>query len=328
MTGLGQSRLVAMRGIKGRARRLAPGRARWIAPIGAVLAISASALALAGSTPDPDIHDVVFGKAHGLRYASDTVPFDLGNSGFVSTESGCGSGPRSTIGGGIRTQGPGPAGIGVSSSEPNDWYDTDLDPDDGWRASATGTSAGTLTVFSVCGKFAPRYRYRSVSAQPGKTRLAKVPCGGKHWSAVSGGGLIATSGSRINSSYPYDGPDTGSVPEGWATRVFDTIGGSGGFSAYAVCVKASDQMPVYLSDKTAKVKPGHVAKRKLTCASPSHAVAVGIRISGKGGEAEITNGFPFDGDDEGIEPDDGFRTAAFNRSGKLKKVTSTLICLG
>lgn len=300
-------------------------RLRWIAGLGALAAITlGAAAALAGSTPDPDIHDSVYGKSGGLRYAKDTGPFDLAHSGYADVNVGCGADGRHTVGGGFSTQGPPASKRVVLSSEPLDYYDPDLDADDGWSAAATASAAGSLSAYSICGTFTPRYRFISVPSQSGAVRTAKLSCGGNAWHVVSGGALIAPSASFINSSYPFDGGDKDKRPDdGWKVRVYDTGGGNGGFNLNAICVK----QPVSYSSTRGKFKAHKQVKRQLACAHAGHAVGAGVKISGKAKQARSIAGYPYDGPDPDQSFDDGFKTAAVNLAGSKKTVSSTLICL-
>ena len=310
-----------MRGISARAGR----RAAAAVTVGMLALLCWSASALGGSTPDPDIHDSVFGKTGGLRYARDSGPFNLGNSGFASIYTGCGGGDRAPVGGGFQLQGPPPANKDVVGTEPYDWYDTDSVPD-AWNVSGFGGSAGTLTSYAICSKDQPRFRRLTVPDGTGNVRTAKVGCDGKQWHAVSGGGLIATTDSRINSSYPYDGPDGDKRPDdGWAVRVYDSGGGFGGFQIYTVCVKG----PVtYVAERSKGKGPGKQISQSLDCTPKEHAVSVGTKVSGDGSQAHLTNGYPFDDQDEDQAFDDGFKAAAFNYAGDKKSIRSILTCLG
>jgi hypothetical protein len=189
---------------------------------------------------DPNLDDDVLGKAGGVRYASDSTTYQL--SGYGQVDVGCG-GPRwHLLGGGTRAVGPfDEAWLG--SNRPLDYDDVDAAGDDGWYAAGYGPAgAEALTGYTACVRDrAIRYRWVEVADDTTADRTGTIDCGGERWHLANGGAFIATSGSWTQSSYPVDGDDPDHAPDDvWTGRVYDTIGGAGGFSMYAVCVKGDD----------------------------------------------------------------------------------------
>lgn len=284
-------------------------------------------VAFAGSTPDPNTADKSLGKAGKLRYASDSDPLKLSNSGYAFPIAGCGPETYNTVGGGVRMPGPDPGTRRIAGSKPFDWYDTDSLPEDGWSVSGFGGSAGKLTSYAICAKGVNlEYKSGTVPEQPKAVRTFGIACPGDT-DVIGGGSQIATSQSYINSSYPYDNGDKGKAPNnGWAVRVFDTIGGSGGFQVFAICAK--QEKVSYKTATAKKLKSNHASNQKLSCPKGEHAVSGGSKVSGPGDGAHLEGSYPFDSGDKGKVPDDGFKLSTFNDHGSKKNVRSTLICLG
>ncbi len=294
--------------------------------ITAVLFLLIVSSAFAGMQPDPNAGDSKLGTAGKLRYASDSDPLNQMNLGYAFPSAGCGTGGARTVGGGFRMQGPKPGKRRVAETEPTDYFaDSDDFPDDGWNVAGFGNASGELTAFSICSTGGhPEYRTQSVPADSSSVRTESVRCGrGLH--VVSGGAIIASSSSYLNSSQPYDGGDKDKAPDdGWSARVFDTIGGTGGFEVYAICERGGS---ISYETKTQKLKKHHASSQRLSCSHREHATGGGIKVFGHGADAHLEGAYPYDSGDKGKTPDDGFKLQAFNDEGATKKIRSTVICV-
>jgi hypothetical protein len=104
----------------------------------------------------------------------------------------------------------------INDSHPIDGDDADLIPDDGWRGTFDNPTSASpnLTTLAICGKAEPEYRSKPFATHSSVT-TRPCPSGTK----PSGGG-VSTDGtlaqeSRIISSFPGDGTDSNSKPDGW-----------------------------------------------------------------------------------------------------------------
>lgn len=290
---------------------------------GALLAFGAAA-AFAGSEPDPDTEDVILGTSGGLRYASDSDDFDLGNYGFAQANTGCGPDDWHIVGGGVALNGPPAKKRKFGSTAPYDWYDMDSTPEDGWRSSGYGGDDGTLESFSICkAEPQPDYFRGETSDSDDEVRSDKVECGdGK---AIAGGGFIATSESFLSQSYPYDGSDSNSTPDdGWAVRLYDTVGGLGGMHVDVVCQSGS----VSYEDATDNAGAHGSASATANCPGGTHVSGGGGKMAGPGAKVNLASSNPIDDSDANETPDDGWKAVAYNDSGNQQKLTTYAVCLG
>lgn len=293
--------------------------------LGLGIALVVPAQALGGEQLDPNLGDEVLGKAGGVRYASDSTAFAM--SGYGPVDVGCG-GPRwHLLGGGTRAVGPF-SQAWLSSNRPLDYDDVDLAGDDGWAAAGYGPP-GTdgLTGFSACVRDRTvRYRWVEIADDPSADRIATIGCGGDRWHVVSGGVTIAPSESWTHSSYPVDGEDEDRAPEDiWTARVYDSVGGTGGFTVYTVCVKGTDLR--YVKRAVVTVAAGASVERSAPCRNDEHAVGGGVRLGGPADEARLVSSVPYDDGDADLLPDDGWRIKADNLSGAGKELKAFAVCL-
>lgn len=298
--------------------------------VAAVGALAFAGTALAGSF-DPRPGDTTAGTAGGIKYVKDSAAFDPGNSNFASDAIWCGSGRRVT-GGGAKLGGD-PAAKFIEASLPRDVYleygDADDVHDDSWDASGYGPDGKSVTAFGIClrpGDFDAKlkYVYRDVPDSSTGNRSAQVGCGGRYH-AVGGGGLIAPSESWISSSYPIDGGDRGKTPDdGWKVRVFDPVGGVGGFVIEVICMRGADLR--YVKRKAGGVADGESAGPRARCGT-RHVVGGGLRIGGASDLGRAASSYPFDGADAKQVPDDGWKAIGYNASGPSTPVTTYAICL-
>lgn len=292
-----------------------------------VLALVVPASALGGVQQDPNLGDEVLGKVGGVRYASDSVTYD-GVSGFGQVDVGCG-GPRwHLLGGGTRAVGPF-SQAWLAANRPLDFDDADTAGDDGWWAGGYGPpGADGLIGYTACVRDRTiRYRWVSVSNDATADRTAAIDCGGDRWHLASGSAFIATSGSWTQSSYPADAGDADRTPDDlWTGRVYDSVGGAGGFSMYAVCVKGSDLRYVKRSPLT--VAAGESADRSAPCPNDEQVVGGGARLSGAADQGRLVASVPYDDGDADLVPDDGWRVRADNLSGSDEELRAFAICLG
>ncbi len=299
------------------------------AAVTVVVTLVLAGTAIAGSF-DPRPGDKTIGNAGGIKYVKDSAAFDPGNSNYASDAIWCGHEPQAT-GGGARLRGASASKF-IESSLPRDVYlgygDPDDVPDDSWDASGYGPAGKRLTTFGICARDANlRYVFLDVPDSPTGNRTASVGCGGGGYHAVGGGGLIAPSQSWTNSSHPYDGGDTDKRPDdGWTLRVFDPVGGIGGFVIEAICMRGAHL--AYEKKRATGLDAGEAASRRAGCGRGRHVLGGGLRISGPQDEARAASSFPFDGKDRHKVPDDGWKSTGYNLSGGSKALTTFAICLG
>ena len=261
----------------------------------------------------------------------DSDAFDPSNSNYASDAIWCGSNRR--VSGGGAKLGGGAASKFLESSLPRDVYldygDADDVHDDSWDASGYGPDGKSVTTFGVCLRPADfdaelKYVYLDVPDSASGNRSAQVGCGGGYH-AVGGGGLIAPSESWINSSYPIDSGDPGKTPDdGWRVRVFDPVGGIGGFVIEVACMRGADLR--YVKKKTSGVAEGESASPRAKCGH-RHVVGGGVKIGGPPNRGRVASSYPIDGADAKKVPDDGWKATGYNFSGLPKAVTTHAICL-
>lgn len=291
-----------------------------------VFAVSIQSIGLGGVQQDPNAGDDVLGIAGGLRYSSDATAFDV-VSGSAFAEAGCGGPLWHLIGGGSRAGGP-PDQAWHSAGRPIDFTDADDAGDDGWYSGAQGPSSAELTSYAICIRDQTLlYRSKSVPDSPSGLRSGSTNCGAERWHVTTGSTFIQTTGSWTNASYPSDDDDPGRAPDdAWAGRVFDTLGGTGGFSMYQVCVRGV--MPRYVRDMSVVVGTGTSEVRRVGCRASEHVVGGGARLSGPADEGRLLATLPYDGGDRDSVPDDGWQSRVYNISGLDKGLTAYAICLG
>jgi hypothetical protein len=293
-----------------------------------VAALVFAAVAVAG-TFDPAPGDKEIGKAGDFRYEKDSEHFDPGNSNFASSAIFCGLN-RQAIGGGAKLEGPATSKF-LAVTRPLDVIeaaggDPDNELDDAWDASGFGPDMDKFTTYGICRKGdGLEYVLKDVADDATGLRSARVSCDqGLH--VVSGGAIIATTESWINSSRPFDSSDNGTRrDDGWAVKVLDTIGGIGGFQITAVC---SDENPSYEKGSAKNVPAGDGASAVAECPSGTHVVGGGVEVDGPPNRARATGTYPKDDGDVDDVPDDAWKSSAYNLSGLEKDIKTYAICIG
>lgn len=279
---------------------------------------------LAGSEPDPNTGDTILGTAGGLRYARDRVPFDLGNNGYGSVATGCGGSASHDVGGGLQLKGGSTQGRAFQTSAPDDWYDTDSTPDDGWRGSGRSGSAGHLYVFSICTTNShTHYHVDTVPNSPvgGHQRAAQADCAAGEGHVVGGGGQIATTGSFIRQSFP----EVVGGDNGWRIKVYDTVaGGIGGMSVDGICQPG----PVHYPIATTELAAHHGGSTRALCPPGTHVAGGGGQEDGSGDVVHLAGAYPIDTGDSDHIPDDGFKAIGYNGTGLQQTLKAYAVCLG
>ncbi|MGZ8631211.1 MAG: hypothetical protein ACXWZF_09635 [Actinomycetota bacterium] len=300
-------------------------RFRGAAMLCIALALSAPTTALGGEQLDPNLGDEVLGASGGVRYRSDSMTFD-GGSGYANAEVGCGGAGWHLLGGGSSAGGPTDQAW-LQSSRPIDFTDPDDRGDDGWYSSGQGPGTAEITGYSVCIRDdAIRYRSKQVASSPSGLRSGSVGCGGARWHVTAGSSFIATTGSWTSSSSPIDGGDPNAEPDdGWRARVFDTVGGAGGFVVHAICTRGLDLR--YVKRGPVSIPAGGSVVRSVGCKVKEHVAGGGARVSGPADAARLVATTPYDDGDVDDVPDDGWRSRVHNRSGLDEEVTAFAICL-
>lgn len=294
------------------------------AAVAALVALAAPAVA--GGAFDPVGGEVSQGKVAGLKYVKESLA--VGSSGTMDPpyeEAAVSCGPHSSpwhpTAGGAKMSG-GAAANTIKALRPLDLDDAfetppNSTPDDWWDVTVKSVVGRTLNGYAVCSKSAFSYVRLSVPADTSTDRTATVSCAaGKH--LVGGGGFIATSDSRITSSFPVDG-DT------WKVALFDSVGGAGGMEAYAVCRKAGQVARV--SHRVRGIAGSSEDSATVLCAAGRHVIGGGGKMSGPISQGSLAASLPIDGRDRDHVPDDGWRVVGYNHGGAAKSVTAYALCV-
>jgi hypothetical protein len=284
-----------------------------------------SATALGGTAPDPNATDVVLGTAGGFRYAKETLPLG-GTDHYNGPTAGCGSQARHVMGGGWLIKGAPPSGRKGESQQPVDYTDdVDTVPDEGWSSSGFASQDGDITAFAICEPdTTPAYEQVVQPLGSSNVRTSTLNCEPGTGHVIGGGVTIATVHSYTIASRPLDGLDSDHTPDdGWFGKVYDTIGGNGGFSAYSICQPG----PVSYERAGSSVAAHHAAGATARCPGGKHVASGGGSISGPGAEVHLAGSYPVDGSDADHVPDDGWKSLAFNDSSAVQKLTAYAVCL-
>ena len=147
------------------------------------------------------------------------------------------------VGGGMRPSGDVHA-FSLNASYPVDsGADADTLPDDGWRAyaqySGEGAGSGDGALFDATCLTGPRPAYRSVTVNvPATTSVSAQALCPKRRPVIGGGVYVNGSAdkSHVHTSRPWDGQDSGTVPEdGWRGGVVNTSGSALQMTVHAIC---------------------------------------------------------------------------------------------
>ena len=288
--------------------------------------VALAAPAMAGGAFDPVGGEVSAGKVAGLKYVTESLA--VGSSGTMDPpyeEAAVSCGPHSSpwhpTAGGAKMSG-GAAANTIKALRPLDLDDAfetppNSTPDDWWDVTVKSVVGRTLTGYAVCSTSTFSYVRLSVPADTSTDRTATVSCpAGKH--LVGGGGFIATSDSRITSSFPVDG-DT------WKVALFDSVGGLGGMEAYAVCRKAGRVARV--SHRVGGIGADTADTATVMCAPTRHVIGGGGRMGGPIAQGSLAASLPVDGSDGDQIPDDGWRVVGYNHGGAAKALTAYALCV-
>lgn len=284
-----------------------------------------SGSALGGTAPNPNLNDSVLGVAGGLRYSREVSALNTTDH-YAEATAGCGPATRHVVGGGWLISGPPANDRHGESQQPVDYTDVDSAPDDGWSSAGFASQAGNLKAFGICElSTTPAYQQITLPDSSGASRSATLKCGSGTGHVIGGGLSIATVESYDIASRPSDGADADHSPDdAWSGRVFDTLGGIGGFHIASVCQPG----PVRYAKATRSVKAGHAAGVAVLCPAGTHDGDGGGVISGPAAQVHLAGSFPVDGTDQDSVPDDGWKTFAFNSSPSKQTLTAYAVCLG
>jgi hypothetical protein len=217
----------------------------------------------------------------------------------------------------------------MQASFPADGADADNLPDDLWRARHSfSASEGTqgLNADVICLGSGLTYSSRQVVLHPGDAQTATAPCGASRH-VTGGGAALSAAGSAgyINSSYPWDNGDTGTVPDdGWGARAFNGTGGDVRLTVYAAC---TDTSPAYFL-ASGPIAPGAATFVNSACPNTRHLVGEGARMSGSAKFAALVGMADEDGSDSDFAPDDSMEAGArvASASPGSQTITAWAIC--
>jgi hypothetical protein len=269
--------------------------------------------ACAGFAADPRIGDVQLGKKYGIAYVKDAEK--VVDSGSTVAPTGCpGKGQAWRVAGGGFSAGR-PFNY-INASRPLDHTDADQKADDYWQVESYSAGVGTkITGYAICMK-EPKLRYASATApdSPDEDRTLSVDCPGKS-KPVGGGASISHSDSFLSSLYPSG--------RSWNAAVHDFDGGTGNFTADAVCLKSRNIETVRTSRIIDPVTQGNVKILAEAPAMPmstlyqTHGPSIGPGIPSQ----PVFKSVPFDGRDRDRIPDDGWEVGISNTSSQSLRVT-------
>jgi hypothetical protein len=292
---------------------------RWL---GVTIAAAACAPAATVASADVDL-----GSRGGITYVMDE---DSPSPPDVSVmEAGCPAGNEAS--GGIADPGTNVDSSDLNDLAPADGVDGGSVPDDAWFASVRFPDSPFLPnprVFAICEERSHVQAIDAIEISPGEGGSLAVPCPGRK--RPTGGGVRLSGaegdGGFVNSTFPYDDGDRGSVPDdGWKGRAFNPAGASKTMEVTAICRRGQ----LGYSRRHDRAGAGHEASASVGCRveGPAHLVGVGWRWGGPTSESEFAFGDlndSFDGDDV---PDDYARLVGVNKDGARKKLTGYAICV-
>ena len=149
-------------------------------------------------------------------------------------------------------------------------------------------------------------------------------------SVVGGGAAYSSSTTSapaefwLNRSRPFDGSDPDTRPDdGWTGQGFNRFGTNKAFGAYAICSAGA----IRYAAANASAPAGAGMTAKATCPGGLHVAGGGAGVFGPAKNAYLNSSHPFDSNDPGIKPDDGWRARAFNRAGPRKALKVHAECV-
>ncbi len=273
--------------------------------------------AMAGSQADPRPGDKQLGTKGGIAYVADRVTST--NPTNTESDAACpklGKGWR-IAGGGSRSA---DTSAGIFASRPLDIYlpfgDDDAYPDDFWEVSANPAVGEQLTSYAICMK-EPKLKYVRVDVPDSASsrRTTTDTCEGKG-RPTGGGGLIATSGSYLSTTFPIG-------EHAWSIAVLDTIGGSGGMTSDFVCLASRK---IIMTGRAKSVPAGGIKAVTAKCPAHSHVTGGGAEFVATAGDGKQLASYPVDGRDRDKVPDDGWRVEGRNLTATSISLDAWAIC--
>lgn len=281
----------------------------------AVAFAGVAASAFAGFAADPRIGDMQLGEKHGVAYVKDSET--VVDSGSTLAPTGCpGKGGAWRVAGGGFSAGR--SFNFINMSRPLDHADADTDADDYWEVESNSSAVGTkITGYAICMK-EPKLAYSSATA-PGSLsgeRALSVECPGRT-KPIGGGASISNSDSFLTSLYR-----SGNT---WNAAVHDATGGTGNFTADAVCLKSRRLETVR---KSRIVDPVTQVNVKILCDAPAMPMGILYQLHGPGlSPIPVWESRPIDTGDRDRIPEDGWRVGISNPSAEAQRVTVGTTCL-
>lgn len=258
---------------------------------------TAAGLALGASSASA----VTLGHAGGLKYVRTTAPLPLAE--FDEKKARCG-GSWHVFGGGAQLSGPTISGQ-LESITPFDGNDGNAQPDDGWLGAASNLGSVPLTLksYAVCSHTNPDYG-QITSQTFAVDSLSGAGTGCEAPPFAVGGGIRSLTAPG-NTHLVYTDPDPG-LSE-WEGGVYVDAGPADAeFRVYAICA-AGD---VSWEGESEEVESGPTSLEvSATCPAGTHVTGGGIAVDATVANAEnswINTSRPFDGNDPGHVPDDGW----------------------
>lgn len=291
-----------------RAPRHTP-RARRAAALCLLVLAALPGLAQAGDLGAPNTGDTLLGAVDGVKYRTDATRFDGANNGFALAVAGCGRDPWQLIGGGAAVDGV-PVSARMSATRPVDGPDAESAVADGWEVSGAGSGGPGVRAWSICVRDPGIVIDRNTSVIPvgdAAARYGTAGCDDATWSAVSGGGFIATTGSRLAATWLLDLPADGDVvpDNAWGASVHDALGGAGLATADIVCARGRTFR--YVAADPRPLPADAVRTFRVGCPGGRHVLGGGATVIGTADAVRLFASQPYDGADADRIPDDGWR---------------------
>jgi hypothetical protein len=267
----------------------------------AITLVALSGLGLGGATASA----VTLGQVGGLKYVRTNAQLPLAS--FDDRKARCG-GPWHVFGGGAAVTGPTISGQ-LESTAPFDGGDGNAQPDDGWLGAASnlGSVPLDLKTYAICSHTNPDYgQITSQTFAVDSISGGGIGCEAPPWTV---GGGIESLTAPGNTHLVYTEPDPGLAE--WAAGVYVDAGPADAeFRVHAICagVDASWEH----EEEEIESGPASISL-DAGCPAGTHVTGGGIAIETNVAGAEhswINTSRPFDGNDAGHVPDDGWRARA------------------
>jgi hypothetical protein len=213
---------------------------------------------------------------------------------------------------------------------PFDSDDANEVTDDGWQGIVYVGAGGAqdLEIYGICAeeKFTHSVSKKVTLDEVG-TKSGTATCRNDAH-AVSGGAYLfgTIADAYINSTYPTDKGDAGTVPDdAWRTRVHHETTSPLDFRAYVVCAKD----PVIYRTTSFESPPAAASLSYVDCRQSEQVLGMGVKASGPAETGRPSNLRPFDNLSEaGTVPDDAVQVQFDNYalSGAPTTVTGYAVC--